>query len=150
VKENSPLRRLLLGALVAATVVYVLGFVLNEHLRTRRGPWEMTFAASASGQPRVTIQQPALGIQDVTVTFADEKISNLPPSTVRFDTPRMALPFGTVKYDDLTYLPGVVTFEAFGHEIELLPRVLYLNRKPVAWAHAARLVLRPEDRLPNP
>jgi hypothetical protein len=150
VKDELPLRRLLIGALVAATLFYILGFALNEHLRTRRGPWVVSFTASPTGQPRLSIQQPSLGIRSVIVTFAGEEAIDLPPTTVRFETPRMALPFGTVKYDDLTYLPGVVTFEAFGHEIELLPRVLYLNRNPIEWADASNVVLHPQDRLPKP
>lgn len=149
-KDDRPLPQLLLGALIAATLFYVLGFALNEHLRARRGPWEVTFTTSPDGEPQLTVEQPALGIRNITLTFAGEFVTNHPSVTLRFDTPHMPLPFGRVKYDDLTYLPGVVTFDIFGHEIELLPRVLYVNRNEVDWTLAGPITLQPEDRLKTP
>ena len=34
---------------------------------------------------------------------------------------------------DTTFLPGTLTFQFFGHEIELLPRVLVLDRQEHPW-----------------
>ena len=42
--------------------------------------------------------------------------------TVEFDRPRKAAVFGRVIYEDLMQLPGVVTFNLFGHEVELMRR----------------------------
>jgi hypothetical protein len=134
------MRRLVLGALALACMVYAAGFALDQYLRSRRGPWQVTFEPSAAGEPQLRIRQEHLGIADTCIVFAGGQATN-PPVTVRFDTPHLELPFGRVKYDDLTYLPGAVTLEAFGHEIELLPRTLYLDRQPVAWTNAARLVV---------
>ena len=52
----------------------------------------------------------------------------------------------SVKYADLTYLPGVITLELFGHEIELLPRTLYVNRHAIPWTAGTNLTLHASDR----
>jgi len=143
------LRRLLLGALIFSLAYYVAGFALNEYLSHRRGPWEVTFQAASTGHTTLLIRQPSLGIEEARLEFPEEPYTNN-PTTIRFDAPRTPIPLGEVRYDDLTYLPGVVTLELFGHEIELLPRTLYLNRKPIAWPDATNLVLLRQQRPPPP
>ncbi len=44
---------------------------------------------------------------------------------------------------DTTFLPGTVTFELFGHEIELLPRALIIDRQEHAWQPNAAINLPP-------
>jgi hypothetical protein len=152
VKTGTSLSRLLLGALVLATVFYAGGFALNEHLRQRRGPWEVTFGATPTGAATLLIRQPRLGIGPVEILFDGCPFTN-PTATVRFDTPHLPLPFGRVKHDDLSYLPGVVTLEAFGHEVELMPRALLLNRRAQDWNTGSTRVLSTNDRpesLPEP
>jgi hypothetical protein len=34
---------------------------------------------------------------------------------------------------DTTFLPGTLVFELFGHEIQLLPRVLTIDKKEQPW-----------------
>jgi hypothetical protein len=34
---------------------------------------------------------------------------------------------------DSTFLPGTLTFQFFGHEIELLPRVLIIDHREYPW-----------------
>jgi hypothetical protein len=143
---------MLLVAGSMALLLYIAGFTLNERLRLRRGPWEMSFQARPNGDTEVQIRQPALGIGPVTILFAGEPYTN-DVMNVRFDTPRKPVPVGRVKYDELTYLPGVVTLDLFGHELELLPRTLYVNRVPHAWSLSTNLVLTTADRpasLPEP
>jgi hypothetical protein len=142
----------ILGALLLAVVLYTGGFWLDQHLRTRRGPWEVAFGHTAEGSPMMEIQQKHLGVRDVRIIFLDEK-TNAEPAHVRFDTPGSAAPWGRVKYEDLTYLPGVITLEVLGHEIEMLPRALYVNRHAVAWSSGTNITLRTSDRpvsLPDP
>lgn len=117
-------------------VLYVVAFLGVQHLRQRKGPWEVTFATDPNGIPSLTVQQPQLGIRDVTLTVTG---ANLPPLdealVLRFDDPtvRQRLPFGRVLFLDNTFLPGTVTLELFGNEIELLPRVLILNKGEHPW-----------------
>lgn len=145
------LQRLLLGAFLAATVFYVAGFALNEYLRQRHGPWEVEFTSTRDGDPQLIIRQPHLGIGAASIAFPGANPASLNDTTIRFETPRTPLPFGRVIYDDLTFLPGVVTMEVFGHEIELLPRTLYVNRRPIPWTQASHVILHPIDKpAPSP
>lgn len=136
------------AAFLLAALVYAGVFLIDQHLRTRRGPWEVRFSAGPGSDPVLTIHQGALGLTNVRIWFPDEP-SDPVDVTVRFDAPEQPVPLGRVKYEDLTYLPGVVTLELFGHEIELLPRVLYINRRAQPWRSDAEIHLRPTDRPDN-
>ena len=134
----------------AVTVVgYIAFYQLDRWLRLRHGAWEITFATEG-GAPSLTIDEPALKIANVKLAFAGETISNLPtPVAWRFDdVTKTNLPFGQVVFLDLTYLPGGVTMNFFGHEIELLPRTLVVNRKEVPWASGKTITLAPDQKLP--
>ena len=82
--------------------------------------------------------------------FPGETATNLATeSLLAFDTPgNTNLPFGYVVFLDTTYLPGAVTMNFFGHEIELLPRTLVVNRKEVAWENGKVITMKPEEKLP--
>ena len=64
--------------------------------------------------------------------FVGEQTTNV-PERVLFNRPLQPVPFGKVIYEDLTFRPGVVTFNLFGHEVEFLPRALVLNKREVPW-----------------
>lgn len=136
---------------VLALAGYVVLYALDTRLRTHRGPWEVTFLRDGSGAPAVRIAQPALGVRSVTVRFEGEQVdTNLTlPATVRFDAPLKAVPFGRTAFDDLMYQPGTVVLHCFGHEVQMLPRTLYLNRQPHPWQPEARFDLPPSAKLPS-
>jgi hypothetical protein len=48
------------------------------------------------------------------------------------------------------YLPGTVTLELFGHEIELLPRVLIIDRKEHPWKSGTTISLVVSEDNPPP
>ncbi len=133
-----------LAVLGACAVLYFGGFWAMQHWRTRRGPWEVNFQTTAEGTPWLTIAAPDLGVTNVQVLFPG---TNLPPLsapvTVTFDEPTRgaAVPFGRVKFLDTTFLPGTVTLELFGHEIELLPRTLIVDKREHPWRSGERLEL---------
>jgi hypothetical protein len=52
------------------------------------------------------------------------------------------LPFGELLYQDPTFLPGTVTMRLFGHVVELLPRVLTVDKKEYPWQSGAVIQLR--------
>jgi hypothetical protein len=138
--------RFFLAPLVLTVAGYAAFWSCDRHLRQRHGPWEITFDRAADGAPQLRVVQPRLG-RAATITFAGESAGAAAlPAVVAFDVPRRAVPFGTNTFEDLTYLPGNVTLQAFGHEVQFLPRTLVVNRREVAWADAAALVLRPEDK----
>src|SRR5262245_2585475 len=108
---------------------YLAVFYGIEHWRRYQGPWEVQFVTDAAGHPSVVARQPKRHLQKLELVLRGETVvaTNL-SETVLFDRPRKPVPFSKVIYEDLTSLPGVVTLDLFGHEVELLPRVLVVNR----------------------
>ena len=136
-------------AMVIAVILYAGGYSLDQHLRIRRGPWQVTFSAESSNAPAITINQPALGISNLKIVFVGE-VAGPTNGTVIFDVPEKPVPFGKVIFEDLTYLPGTVTLDAFGHEIELIPRTLFVNRQERGWPSGTNIVLSPADKRSFP
>jgi len=130
---------------VAAAMFYVAAFWGIEHLRHRKGPWEVAFGSDAQGNATLTIAQPSLKLTDVRLVLRGERATN-EPATVRFDRVLRPVPFGRVIYEDLTFLPGVVTFDLFGHEVELLPRALVANRQAIPWQSGVTIDLWPTNK----
>ncbi|HTD87271.1 MAG TPA: hypothetical protein VK850_11905 [Candidatus Binatia bacterium] len=123
-----------IGLFVAVLLTYLAVFNGIEWLRHHKGPWRVAFETNS--YPLVRVSQSYLNVSAV-IEFPDEKASS--SGTVAFDKPKKQLPSGKLIYEDLTFLPGVVTFDLFGHEIELLPRVLIVNKKEIPWDHADHL-----------
>jgi hypothetical protein len=135
-------------AFALAFFIYVGFYSCDRHLRVRKGPWEVTFATNDSGQAELTVNQSALGISGVTILLRGETVTNSTlPATVVFDRPLRPVPFGKVIYDDLSYLPGAVTLDLLGHEVELLPRTLIVNRREVPWEPGKAIELPPAEKL---
>lgn len=152
--QSNRLVRDILILFVVVFVLYLAAFHGVEHLRHRSGGWRVEFATRANGQAAVRISQPKLGIRRVELVFPEEQpgatATNL-PAVLEFtgpqDTPFPA-PFGRVIYQDLTFLPGAVTFDLFGHEIELLPRTLIVNRREQPWRPEMSLTLWATNKVP--
>lgn len=150
---NESAKRIFGLAFVGALAFYLLSYFVIEHWRPRKGPWEVTFARKG-GRAAVTINQHRLGITNVQVSFgqhpndtapsfsASDPPSPVPESmtplneTIVFSQARKVpfeLPFGRCVFLDTTVLPGTVTMQLFGHEIELLPRVLVIDHREHPW-----------------
>ncbi len=143
-KPDLPVKQFLI-AFVLALAGYAFFYSAIEHRRVRRGPWEVTFS-NASGLPAILINQPNLRITNVQIRFSGELPAPQPTTSFRFDQPRPVpydVLFGTCIFMDTTFLPGTVTFQLFGHEIELLPRVLIVDRQDLPWRSDATFVLQP-------
>ncbi len=127
---------------------YLAFYQCDKQLRTRNGPWEARFSVE-SGTPTVTVNESHLKVANVKFQFPGESVTNLTDTVIVFDSPiKTNIPFGRVVFLDTTYLPGAATMNFFGHEIELLPRTLVVNRKEVAWETAKTITLKPEEKLP--
>ena len=134
-------------AFLIALVVYITFYSCDSHLRTRKGPWIVDFQ-STNNEPLIVINQPALGIQNVRILLKDETATNT--GVIRFDGPQhLKPPYGRVRFHDLTYLPGTVTLDLYGHEIEMLPRTLFINTKEIPWQNDALFVLTPTNKIPG-
>ena len=144
--DNLPRNAVLVFAL--ALLVYIVAYSGIESRRTRHGPWQITFTNDAAGVPALVINQPALAISNVQIIFSGETpppptnsvtaLALVEPQTVPF-----AVPFGQCVFMDATSLPGTMAFELFGHEIQLLPRVLTIDKVEQAWRSDTRLPLIP-------
>ena len=121
-------------AFAIALVVYIVSFGWIQHRRVFKGPWEITFVTDAAGHPSLAISEPKLKISK-TIAFPGQKIAATNLARVqRFDDAVTNLPFGEMIFQDPTFLPGTVTMRLFGHEIELLPRVLVVDKKEIPWS----------------
>lgn len=144
--RNDRLSRHLLIGFGLTLAIYVGIFSCDQGLRRHKGPWVVTFSQT-NGAPFISISQPSSGITNIQVVFQGETATNT-QETVHFDRPSKSIPFGKTKFEDLTYLPGSVAFDFFGHEVELLPRTLYLNKKEQGWTSGKTYILKPEEKLP--
>lgn len=142
--------RFFVAPLVITLAGYVAFWSCDAHLRQRRGPWQVEFDRAPAGFPVLRIHQPALGLTNVTILFGGEAADAADlPATVVFDGLRRAVPFGTNVFEDLTYLPGNVTLHCFGHEVQLLPRTLLVNRRERPWESGTTITLTPTDKPPT-
>jgi len=131
------------------TVLYFATFKGIEYLRVRKGPWEVAFGSDTEGNATLTVSQPALGLSGVRIVARGDRATNA-PGTVRFDQVQRPVPAGRVIYEDLTSLPGVVTFDFHGHEVELLPRLLVVDNRLVPWQSGATVDLWPTNKPAEP
>jgi hypothetical protein len=145
--KSDRLGKHLLIVFILTLVVYVGFYQVDKWLRVHKGPWQADFLVS-EGVPVLRVVQPALGIA-TELRFPGETAALPAPASLAFnDVLRTNVPFGTVVFQDLTYLPGTVTLNCFGHEIELLPRTLVINRKETAWPAGQPVALDPATKLP--
>jgi hypothetical protein len=128
--------------LAIAVVFYVTAFGWIQHRRTAKGPWVVDFRADATGTPALLISQTNLSISQ-TIVFAGQTAHPANFSrTIVFGPAPPDLPFGELIFQDPTFLPGTVTMRLFGHVVELLPRVLTVDKKEYPWQSGAVIQVR--------
>jgi hypothetical protein len=139
-------------AFLLALAGYIIFYQVIEHRRTRNGPWRVTFTASAAGVPAIVINEPKLAITNVQISFAGQTLPTTnSPIVLAFGQPKPVpyeVPFGNCVFMDTTFLPGTVTLQLFGHEIELLPRVLVTDRQEHMWRSATTISLPQRQEVP--
>ena len=136
-------------AFALAIGLYAASYSFIEHMRQRKGGWQVTFVSDAAGHPLLIISQPKLNLSNVQLRFPEERIPETNASqTVIFDAPRKIAPFGEIIFIDTTFLPGTVTFDFFGHEVQLLPRVLTVNGREIPWHSDMTIQLPTAEKLP--
>jgi hypothetical protein len=128
-------------AFAIALLVYVLTYSYIENRRTRKGPWLVTFASKPGGAPTLIINQPSLNISNAQITFpAENSVPTNDSQTFRIpeDVP-FNVPFGSCIFEDTTFLPGTIVFHLFDHEVQLIPRVLTVDRREYPWKSGSTL-----------
>jgi hypothetical protein len=148
-KNREKLVQHLAIAFILALVLYWSAFSIIEHLRIRKGGWQVTFKTDDKAVPSISVSQPALGLADIRLVFPHDRggQTNL-ASTIVFDQPITNVPFGKVIYLDTTFLPGAIVFGLFGHQIQLVPRVLVLDGKEVPWQNGTEFRLQDRGSVP--
>ena len=152
-KSEALLKPLILTFL-AALALYVLAYNAIEHRRTRNGPWQVEFTRNSNGAPALLISQPALAISNVQIVFPDERCpAEFPTATILFCNPQPVpcpVPFGNCLFMDTTFLPGTIVLSLFGHEIQLIPRVLTIDHREQPWVPNSTLLLNSTNLSPAP
>jgi hypothetical protein len=121
---------------VVTAIAYVAIYSGIERRRTRNGPWQVAFTNDSAGMPSIVINQPQLAITNVQIVFAGAPKSRSVGTNLAFAAPRPVpwdVPYGKCIFMDTTFLPGTLVLELFGHEIQLIPRVLIIDRKESPW-----------------
>ena len=144
--SDRPWRHFLLAFLLAG-ICYAALYAGCEARRKRNGPWVVTFTNSPSGYPVMLLSEYKLAITNQQIQFPDQP---MPPQaqlgTWTFDKPQptpFSVPFGQCVFMDTTFLPGNITFEMFGHQIQLLPRVLTVDHQEHPWFPEDPITLHP-------
>jgi len=132
---------ILLFGLVLIGYVLVFGWI--ERRRVANGPWEVTFSAEA-GRAQLAISQTNLNIRDVSIVFPGVVAPSNVVERIAFtkaQNPPYPVPFGECIFQDLLFLPGTVTLKLFGHEIQMIPRTLTINRVERPWQNGETIEL---------
>jgi hypothetical protein len=119
----------------AVLIGYALVFGWIERRRVTKGPWEVTFSVEAD-RAQLIFNQTNLNIRDVRLVFVGVVAPSNMVERITFTKARATpypVPFGQCVFQDLVFLPGTVTLEMFGHEIQLLPRVLTIDKVERSW-----------------
>ncbi len=126
----------LLLAFLAALALYAVLFYAIERRRTSAGPWQVHFGGAAEGAPALTINQPHLGLTNVKIVFSGGRAPAKPVQAMAFAEARTVpfdVPFGRCVFLDTISLPGTVVLQLYGHDIQLMPRVLTIDRIEHPW-----------------
>lgn len=151
-KPDNPIKHFVLAFLLAL-VCYVFFYREFEHFRRKKGPWEVTFTTTGTNVPTLIVNQHKLAITNVQITFPEQ----LAPSTnalgdMKFTMPQpvpFPIPFGKCIFMDMTTLPGSITFQLYGHTVQLLPRVLNIDEQERPWVSDSINTLHPLETRPG-
>jgi len=144
-----------IAAFIVALAVYIIAFHAIEDRRTRNGPWQVAFTNDPTGAAALLINQPKLAITNVLIVFPGATVSPATNAAPAFNwaqarpTP-FDLPSGRCIFQDATSLPGTLVFAMFGHEIQLLPRVLTIDNVEQPWCPNAQVILKPAQSSATP
>jgi len=141
-----------IAVFVCSLVGYMLVFAWIEHARRKNGPWQATFGIS-NGFPTLIINHSKRQLTNISIVFVDAPVPTNLPQSIAFEHGRPApfdLPFGRCVFIDALYLPGTAACEIFGHEIQLMPRVLTIDKVERPWRSGEKILLtnQPSATLP--
>lgn len=132
--KSDRLSKILIIAFLGALALYIISFSYIQNRRASNGPWQVVFLTDYEARPGLIVKNSKLEISQ-KIVFSNEKLgqTNLVRPFVFDDPIKTNIPFGEIIFQDLTFLPGTVTLNLFGHEVELLPRVLTIDKQEHIW-----------------
>jgi len=150
--KSDPIWRQVIAVFICALVGYLVIFYWIEHQRRKAGPWQTTFT-TVDGLPAMVVNHPRLQLTNITIEFVSATAPANLPRTVAFEHGRPApfdLPFGKCVFIDALFLPGSAVCEIFGHQIQLMPRVLTIDQVERPWKSGEKILLtnQPPATLP--
>lgn len=128
---------------VVALIGYFVVFNWVERRRFVKGPWRLTFSQT-NDSPMLIINQTTLGVANVVVVFNGVMATTNVNETVAFGQGRAVpfdLPFGKCVFLDPLFLPGSVACEIYGHQIQIMPRVLTIDGIEHPWTSGETISL---------
>jgi hypothetical protein len=154
-QEGNRAVKAFVGVFLATMFLYITFFGACTAARRKGGPWVVTQDRLPDGTPVLRLEHhKILGIgQSVSLTFpgerAPERFTNAPLQRIYTQPLTNALPFGHTEFVDVTFLPGTVALDAFGHLVEMVPRTLFLDGHEIPWTPGTNIVVSPENKLPQ-
>ena len=142
--KSSRLGFQLLLVFATALIGYAVLYGWIEHRRVVKGPWVVN-CSSESGVPVLTVNQSTLGIRDVRIVFPGGRGASNVTQTIEFSKARpwpYAVPFGQCVFMDTTFLPGTIALEVLGHQVQLMPRVLTIDKVERPWRSGETIELK--------
>jgi hypothetical protein len=146
-RSDSPIKHFVFAFLLALAIYAVFYILINQPRLSIRNV-QISFPGETLAPTNAAITNRQLAA--AKPGEAGQAISAL--GTLIFSQPRQVpydLPFGKCIFMDTTFLPGTVTFQLFGHEIELLPRVLMIDHEEHPWRPDEAISLRHAQALPG-
>jgi hypothetical protein len=131
----------LAGLFLAVLIFYVAAWKGMNHLRTRNGPWVMEFSVTTNSTASVRITNHKLKVEGATLVFTNIPAMGGMDSTATFTNVAVKPAFGKFFYQDLTFLPGILTFDFFGHLVEIRPSALVIDTNLIPWSPKPDLLL---------
>ena len=154
-RDGTKAARAFVGIFFTTLFLYVTFYGACAASRRKGGPWVLTQDRLADGTPVLRIEHHLLiGVSNVvSITFpgerAPERFTNAPLRRIYSLPTTNALPFGPVEFVDVTFLPGTIALDAFGHLVELVPRTLFLDGHEIPWTPGTNIVANPANKLPR-
>lgn len=152
-RDGTKAAKAFVGIFFATLFLYVTFYGACAATRRKGGPWVVTQDRLPDGTPVLRIEHHRiLGLSNtVSLVFpgerAPERFTNAPLRRIYTMPVTNALPFGPTEFVDVTFLPGTVALDAFGHLVEMVPRTLYLDGHEVPWVPGTNITVLPATKL---
>jgi hypothetical protein len=152
-RDGTKAAKAFVGIFFATLFLYVTFYGACAAARRKGGPWVVTQDRLADGTPVLRIEHhKIIGLSNVvSITFpgerAPERFTNAPLQRIYTLPSTNALPFGPVEFVDVTFLPGTIALDAFGHLVEMVQRTLYLDGHEIPWTPGTNIVANPDTKL---